>query len=57
MTWWESFKFKRMRKKLEYEMYCNGLGSNHLWHKVKAENDRLGVWKKGRVSHVTGLEE
>ena len=56
MTWWQSFKFKRRRKKLEYSLYNNGLGSNHLWYRCVQENTRLGVWKKGRMSHVTRLE-
>lgn len=58
MTRWQSFKFKRMRKKLEYTLFCNGLGSNHLWYICMKENDRLGIWKRGRLEFdVTRLED
>lgn len=58
MTWWQSFKFKRMRRKLEYRLFtCAVWDGYDPWYQVKEENKRLGVWKKGRMSHVTRLEE
>jgi hypothetical protein len=57
MTRWESFKFKRMRRKLEYRLFANGgYAGADPWYHVMQENRRLGVWKKGRLSNVTRLE-
>lgn len=49
MTRWQSYKIKRARRRLEYDLYCNGLGSNHLWYKVVQENNKAGVWRRGRL--------
>lgn len=40
------WRWKRMRRKLEYQLFCvGGMWGSSEWYKVKEENNVLGVWK------------
>lgn len=47
MTLWQSYKTKRARRRLEYDLFVNG--SSHLWYKTMQENNKAGVWRRGRL--------
>lgn len=49
MTLWQSYKTKRARRRLEYDLFSNGNGSFNLWYKVMQENNKAGVWDRGRL--------
>jgi len=42
------YRFRRRRRNLECDLF--NMGQVTLWHSVKEENDRLGVWPRRRRS-------
>jgi len=38
------YRFRRRRRNLECDLF--NMGQVTLWHRVKEENDRLGVWPR-----------
>lgn len=56
MTYWQSYRFKRRRRRLEYRLFANGgFAGADPWYHVMQENKKLGVWRRGRLEGPVSL--
>lgn len=47
LRWWFRYRvFKWHRRNLEAHLFT--IGALNAWHRVKDENDLLGVWRSGK---------